>query len=204
MDSDQRIAITDPATGLLVYDTDLDAFYYYDGSVWAEVGSAAVASNANDYTGWADYVDTQYTSAAPFTGITTTPARVSLPNNAGIIQDGQKPVDISTFYDSTTGTITGRDGDGVNIVIEFKARPTNTNIPRITVAIDIGGAVGEIYKRDFILSKGAGVEHFYLSSFNAYTLNTWEANGGTVKISSTFPVEVYDIRYIVTRTHRAR
>ncbi len=200
----QRNAIVSPAQGLLVFDADLGSFYYYYDSAWVEVGSAAVAEKANDYTGWGDYVDTQYTSSNPFTGVTTSPTRVTLPNNAGTIRHQQKPIDITTFYDSSTSTITGRDGDGINIVIEFKARPANTNIPRITVAVDIGGAVGEIYKGDFLLAKGAGVEHYYLNSFSAYTLNTWEANGGTVKISSTFPVEIYDIRYIITRTHKAR
>lgn len=204
MTTTQRNAIASPAQGLLVFDTDLGSFYYHDGSAWVEVGSAAVAEKANDYTGWGDYVDTQYTSSNPFTGVPTSPTRVTLPNNAGTIRHQQKPIDITTFYDSSTSTITGRDGDGINIVIEFKARPANTNIPRITVAIDIGGGVGEIYKGDFLMAKGAGVEHYYLNSFSAYTLDTWENNGGTVKISSTFAVEIYDIRYIITRTHKAR
>ena len=54
------------------------------------------------------------------------------------------------------------------------------------------------------MSKGNDVEHYYLSSFNAYTLNTWEANGGTVKIVSDASADIYDIRYVITRTHKAR
>lgn len=108
--------------------------------------------------------------------------------------------------DPTTGRLTGQEGDAYNIVIEMKVRPTSgaSNI-RLQVVIDIGGAVGEIYPRDFSLTKGNGVEHFYLSSFNYYTLNTFEANGGDVKFrvfNST--VEVYDIRYVITRIHKAR
>lgn len=75
---------------------------------------------------------------------------------------------------------------------------------KVTVAIDIGGTVGEIYKRDFITSKGIGVEHYYLSSFSGYTLGTWQANGGAVKIISDYDVEIYNIRYVLTRTHKAR
>ena len=108
------------------------------------------------------------------------------------------------FTDSATQTITGRNGDGINITIEFKLRPTTSSNTRVTLAIDIGGAVGEIFPRDFVLAKGNGVEHFYLSSFNAYTLGTWEANGGSVRVSSTAPVQIYDIRYVITRTHKAR
>lgn len=155
---------------------------------------------ANYYTGWADYSDNQYTSASPL--VVTT--KVTLPNNAGNTVDFQKPIDVTTFYNSTDSTITGRNGDGINITIEFRARPNLNDAPRITVAIDIGGAVGEIYPRDFVLSKGTGIEHFYLSSFTGYTLNTWEANGGKVKIVSTSSVDIYDIRYVITRTHKAR
>lgn len=181
MTSVQRTAITSPATGLMVYDTTVNSFQYFNGTDWIALASTTTAS---DYTGWGDYVDSQYTSASPFIiGVagppsSISPNRITLPNNAGVVRDLQKPLDVGAFYDNGSQTITGRDGDGVNIVIEFKARP-NTNLDsRLTVSIDIGTPVGEIYKRDFVLSKGFDQEHFYLSSFNAYTLNTWEANGG--------------------------
>ena len=38
MDSTQRIAISSPATGLLVFDTDSDSFWFYSGS-WTEISS---------------------------------------------------------------------------------------------------------------------------------------------------------------------
>ena len=195
----QRMAISGPATGLLVFDINESNFYYYNGAMWVSLNTI---NSYNDYSGWATYVDGIYTSASPFSLAGATSA--TLPNAASSIIDSQKPIDITTFYDSSNSTITGRNGDGVNIVIEFKARPTTSSSTRLTVAIDIGGAIGEIYPRDFLLTKGIGTEHYYLSSFNAYTLNTWETNGGTVKIISTAAVEIYDIRYVITRTHKAR
>lgn len=199
MTTTQRTTIANPAEGLLVFDTDLNTFYFFNSTSWVQLSAGGV--NANNYTGWADYADGEYTSANPFTVNTT---KVTLPNDASNTVDFQKPLDITTFYDATSQTITGRNGDGINVVIEFKARPNSSAIARLTVAIDIGGAVGEIYIRDFVLSKGNGVEHFYLSSFNAYTLGTFEANGGSVKIVSTASVDIYDIRYVITRTHKAR
>ena len=194
---------------LMVYNTNLSSnadastnvspgFYFWNGSNWVNM---AGATSSNDFTGWADYVDGTYTEALPFEINTT---KLTLPNNANTVRASQKPLDISTFYDASTSTITGRNGDGINILIEFKAKPTSNGNTRLTVAIDIGAPVGEIYPRDFVLSKGNGVEHSYLSSFNAYTLGTWEANGGTVKIASTAPADIYDIRYVITRTHKAR
>lgn len=198
MTSAQRIAISSPAQGLLVYDIDFNSFFYYDGS-WSELVSD---NNVNDYTGWADYTDGTYTSASPL--VLSSSNKITLPNNANTIRDSQKPSDITTFYDETSQTITGRNGDAINIGIEFKARPNTSSVTRLTVTIDIGAPVGEIYTRDFVLAKGNGVEHYYLSSFNAYTLNTWEANGGTVKIVSTASADIYDIRYVISRVHKAR
>lgn len=197
MTTAQRLAVVSPATGLLVFDTDDAVFYFYNGTSWIPL-----SSSTNDYTGWADYVDGVYTSSSPYTLIANN--KITLPNNATIIRDTQMPVDVTEFYDATTSTIIGRNGDGLNIVIEFDLRPIVNQTTKITVAIDIGGAVGEIYRRDFITSKGVGVEHYYLSSFNAYTLNTWEANGGAIKIESDYDIEIYNIRYVLTRTHKAR
>ena len=195
----EKNAIASPANGLLVFDTDENIFYFYNGVSWVKI----IAENStNDYTGWGDYVDVTRTSAAPLNLIAN--VKITLPNDANTIRDSQKPIDITGFYDSTNSTITGRDGDGLNVLIEFKVRPTANQTTKITVAIDIGAPVGEIYIRDFITSKGVGVEHYYLSSFNAYTLDTWETNGGTVKIVSDYAADVYDIRYILTRTHKAR
>ncbi|WP_164510792.1 hypothetical protein [Nonlabens xiamenensis] len=198
MTTAQRTAISSPAQGLMVYDTDLNAFIYHDGTNWQEM---VAANSINDYTGWADYSDGVYTSASPFIVGAT---KVTLPNDANTVRDAQKPIDVPTLYDASTQTITGRNGDLINILIEFKARPNTAGTTRLTVSVDIGGAVGEIYPRDFVMSKGNGVEHFFLSSFNAYTLDTWETNGGTVKVVSTASTDIYDIRYVITRLHKAR
>ena len=190
--------------GLMVYNTNSTSdvqpgFYFWDGLEWAKITSS---KSSSDYTGWGDYADTQFTSAAP--GNVAANTLYFMPNNAGNTVDSQKPIDINTFYDTANQTITGRNGDGLNVTIEFKLRPTTNNDTRVTLGIDIGGTVGEIYTRDFVLTRGQNQEHYYLSSFNAYTLGTWEANGGRVLIRSTHAVQVYDIRYVLTRTHKAR
>jgi|GEM_PF-2380675 len=201
MDTTDRLAIATTATsaGLMVFDTDEDSYYYYDGTSWVRLSAG---SNANDYTGWGVYNDTQFTEASP--GAIAASTIYYLPNNALNKIESQIPIDITTFYDETTQKITGRNGDGLNVVIEFKMKPQTNNNTRVTLSIDIGGSVGEIYTRDFVLTRGFDEEHYYLSSFDAYTLGTWEANGGSVLIRSTHAVEVYDIRYVLTRTHKAR
>lgn len=153
--------------------------------------------------GWAVYNDTTYTTGSPFT-ITSGAPKQALPNNAGSKIETQLPTDVTTFYDGTV--ITGRDGDGVLITIEFKARPTSTaSDVRLFTSLDIGGAIGEIYPNEFFLTKGVGVEHYFLKTISAYNLDTWETNGAQFLVESfNSDIEIYDIRFIITRTHKAR
>lgn len=59
----QRNAIATPATGLLVYQTDLTkGFYYYDGSAWVFIG--------NSTAGWSTTGNTGTTPGTNFIGTT--------------------------------------------------------------------------------------------------------------------------------------
>ena len=150
-----------------------------------------------DDLGWADYVDSQYTSASPLTLSAATPA---LLDNDGV--NGVKtyePLGID-LYDTATRKIKGINGESRLITIEFKIKPTSVAAQKAEVWIDIGGAVGAIYRRLTTFPKGNGVEHNVVMTTAAYTLDTWEANGGEVWIECDGPAEVYDIRYVLVRT----
>ena len=151
-----------------------------------------------DDTGWAQYRDTQYTSGSPLTVATDTDTL--LPNNAGAVLDAEKPSDVTTFYDGSV--VTGRNGDGITISVNMTARPTSASTTILETWFDIGGALGEIYRRLVSFPKGSGVERPINFTSTGYTLNTWEANGATAYIRANGPIEVYDIDYIITRTHR--
>ena len=157
----------------------------------------------NQYTGWGSYTDTLYTSGSPLTLIAGDPY-VNLPNNAGSVNETQIPIDITTFYNGST--ILGREGDGLNLTISFAVNPTTNNTTRVTVAPDIGGAIGiiEDYEVDTTFSRGLGVVQRFLKSYDAFTLDTWQANGATLKIKADQGCEIYGIRYLFTRTHKAR
>ena len=163
----------------------------------------ALVAAVADWSGWANYEDDTYTTGSPLSIANAT--KVTIPNDGGTTDESQMPPDVVEFYDSSDSTITGRNGDGLNVVIEFNVRPTTAAATRISVSIDIGGAVGELYTRDFVLAKGNGVQHHFVSSIALFTLGTWEANGGKVKvIADGGAIEIYDIRYALTRTHKAR
>jgi hypothetical protein len=43
MNSGQRTGIGSPAAGLLVYDTDTNGFWFYNGAVWTNLSASATA-----------------------------------------------------------------------------------------------------------------------------------------------------------------
>ena len=170
--------------------------------LWSAISSLLNANfiNAEDDTGWGQYSDSQYTSGSPFAiaGNTDT----VLPNNSAGVIDSQKPSDIVNFYDGTV--ITGRDGDGLAITIDFNAVPTSGATTYIEVWLNIGGGLPDLYKRIISFPKGSGVVRPINFTVSAYTLNTWEANGATVYVRANGTADLYDIRYVLTRLHKAK
>ena len=157
-------------------------------------------STAPGWSGWASYVDTQYTSGSPFSLAANTDT--VLPNNAGGGPRSQLPLDVADFYSG--GLITGRSGDGLDAMFYFKSVPTAAN-QWLDIWFDIGGAVGELYRQTFAFPRGAGVERGILYALpSAYTLDTFESNGGTVYVRSNAIATIYDINFNFDRGHRAR
>ncbi|RYX78561.1 hypothetical protein EON76_05375 [bacterium] len=154
----------------------------------------SVAAN----TGWAQYSDTVYTSGSPLALVADT--NTVLPNNAGTVIDTHKPPDVSSFY--AGGKITGRNGDSLVITIDFVALPTSVNTTYLDVWFDIGGSIGELYRRVISFPKGNGVARPIGFTAMVYTLDTWQANGATVKVRANGSAGIYDIRYVIARVHR--
>lgn len=106
--------------------------------------------------------------------------------------------------------ITGRNGDGLNVLIDFSVKPTTAANTRVDVWMDITGGAGtpaalaNLYRRSTVLSKGQNVEHFVTVSVAGYTLDTWEANGAVVKVEADAAIALYATRVVLTRTHKAR
>jgi hypothetical protein len=176
---------------------------YQSAYTGAEIDAAvARAQGAVQYTetGWAQYSDTQYTSGSPLAISADTDT--VLPNNAGAVIESQKPTDITSFY--ADGKITGRNGDGLLITVNAKLLPTSASTSLAEIWFDIGGSVGEIYRRPISFPKGNGIVRPFSFTVAAYTLGTWEANGATPYIRANGTLSIYDIDYILTRSHKAR
>lgn len=147
-------------------------------------------------TGWGAYTHTGASQSLAAN------VKQTLANNAGSVIETQKPDDVSSFYSSSL--ITGRAGDSIGVGIEFVFTPSDGTASNLFMAIDIGGTFGELYARDFPIFRGAGVPHKISYNIQAYTLNTWEANGGSVKVEADGPGVITDVRYVVHRLHKAK
>lgn len=149
--------------------------------------------------GWSSYVDTQYTVGAQFS--VTANTDVNLPNNAGTVIETQKPTDITSFY--ADGKISGRNGDGLAMQLFFYATPTAID-QYIDIWIDIGSGV-KLYPQTSSFPKGTGQARGIMYTLPAaYTLGTWEANGGIVKVRSNAACTVYGMTYNFSRNSKAR
>ena len=94
MTSLQRTTIGSPATGLQVYDTDLNQFYFYNGTVWT-----AIPTSTNNY--WTLLSGNIYNNSGTYTGIGTSTPGDKLEVNGNIRFSG-----IDTLYaaPSTSGS----------------------------------------------------------------------------------------------------
>lgn len=154
-------------------------------------------------TGWASYVDTVYTAGSPFT--VASGATVTLPNNAGTSITTYLPDNVRGFYDSGTGKITPEDvGDYYVFTIRFTAESTTGTTNYFDFSIDIGGSIGQIFRETKSMLKGSGTPHYYSIVCPGYTLDTFVANGGLVKITGgSADIEIYDIEFQISRVSHA-
>lgn len=147
-------------------------------------------------SGWGDYVDTTYTQGSPqlITGNTDT----ILINNAGAGVRAQEPEGVVFVADNK---IVGRFGESIAMSIEFIMTPTESATTLCEVWFDIGGSIGQLYRRPFTFPKGQGVERKITFTQLGYTYDTWVANGASVYVRTNGNASVYGTRFLINRGH---
>lgn len=109
-----------------------------------------------------------------------------------------------------SGKIEGRDGDNLDIMVYLLAKSSAPD-QWVDIWIDITGGTGtptnlaNLYRQTFSFPKGSGIERGVLWSLSSiYTLNTWAANGGVIKIRSNNALEIYSINFNFDTSHKAK
>ena len=152
------------------------------------------------FTGWASYADTQYTSGSPLA--ISGNAIVAVPNNAGTVIETQLPPDLTTLYSG--GKIRAKNGDALLLTIDFAGTPSTATETHLDVWLDIGGAIGEFYRTTVTFPKGNGATHRFAIALGPYAGATWEANGATVYCQPNANLSLYEVRYMIQRVHKSR
>lgn len=170
-------------------------------------GSATANANRDAYTleqlqsvlspGWARYIDTQYTAAAPLT--LSDGVQVTLPNNAGTTTKSRLSSD---FYDSATSKLVGLQINEVCIIsIEFKAQTPNANQTHLDLYITNGG--GNIQNLEVAIGfiKGNATPEVFHNMFQYYVDQDFIDNGATIQVQSHGgSATVWDVEYFIQRT----
>lgn len=160
--------------------------------------SPASLTDIGKFTGWAVYVH----GGGAQTITANTRTKLSIDGSNKI--ETQLPIDTGPLWDTVTNTITGREGDAIDVKIQFVFTPTTAAATEINIEVDIGGAIGVVEYETRALTRGAGNPHNITLAFPAYTLDTWEANGGEIYVEVDGPGSVTALRIVIVRTHKAR
>lgn len=171
--------------------------YRYKGDgKWVIVST----TKTNTLTGWAQYSDDQYTSVSPLT--IAAGDTVTVFNNVASSITTDLPIGIDSLWNRTDSTIIAQNvGDAYTIRIDFIAE-NSSNDGYFDWGIDIGGTQNFILQDTYMFPKGQNTPHKYSVTHSIYTLNTFIANGGKIKIiGGVGTTEIYDVDFVITRVH---
>lgn len=191
MTAAQRAAISSPAKGLLVYQTDgTTGFYHYNGSAWIYM------LNAN--TGWATTGNAGTSASSDFIGVTDSVDLVTRTNNIErmrITSEGK--VGIGTTTPLGVLHVRGASGDKSWIYfggnLRGSANPSASALSGLMYGWNASNGSGE---SDIVWGTGAG-------SWPTLNFATWDgttktkrmtlSNNGNVGIGTTNPVATLDV-----------
>lgn len=145
--------------------------------------------------GWADYADSTYTEGSPFSIAAATPTL--LPNDGVNGVKTYEPEGFTMYTPGPPGKINGIEGTMLSITLNCVVEPTNVGTTYVEFWFDIGGSIGELYRRIVSFPKGNGAARPITLTTTVYTLDTWEANGADVYVEANNTADIYDIRYVL-------
>jgi len=159
--------------------------------------------DAGSFTGWARYLDATYTVGSPLAILSG--VRATLTNNAVSKLETQLPDGVTSFFnDGTQKILAIENGDSYNLSIRFKAKMSVLS-GYFDIDLDIGGAQGIISQESILFTRGSGTEQRFDIDLTVFSGVTFVANGGTLSITpQNGDIDIYDISFVIVRTHKAK
>ena len=146
--------------------------------------------------GWGSYKDGQYTDTLPFNISANT--TVILPNNSGVIISNGMPINVVTFYDSTTQKCLMTDVNGLYAVrVKFKVAASNS-ADRIQIVFS-KNTTENPYIEDRALRGDSLIQDMSFSTF-VYGDTPLSSNGMTISLKTfSRAVSIYNIEFTISK-----
>jgi hypothetical protein len=192
----QRNAITAQATGLLIYQTNnTQGFYYYDGSVWKSIASAAGTTGGWSLTGNAGTTTSNYLGTSDKKSL-----KIKTSNISRLIIDSLGKVGIGTSAPGSLSEV----HNGVLTVVNSNFSGNNSASVIINANTDVNGNSTQVLYKDqgtpkWALGGGnignAGANDFgllnYTAALNAFTVLSVNNNVGIGTATPTNKLHVF-------------
>ena len=153
-------------------------------------------------TGWAWFVDNQYTLASPLA--IASGATAVLTNNSNTVDSTQwKPARTLPFNYLTNKLESFALGAKFNVEIRFKAKSSDVN-GKFNIFLDIGTIAVPLVanQKTEIFAFGSNAEQFFTMELNYFAGSNLMANDGIIYIESTLGItSIYDIDFLFTLDH---
>lgn len=169
-----------------------------DGSNWKVLYPSV-------YTGWAQYIDGQYTSGSP---LSVNNAKVLLTIDT-TIGTGSKietylPSGVDSFWDESTDRIQAqKEGDAYTIRVNFVGDPSGIS-DFGQIIFDIGDSAPDIPIATRTVSFAKATATSVSTTTSLFSLATFVENGCKIYFDTSDSgdsVDIYDISIVITRTH---
>ena len=159
--------------------------------------STALQSNAPPrILGWGSYKDGQYTDASPFN--ISANSTVIIPNNSGTTVSNGMPINVTTFYDSTTQKCLMIDVNGFYAVrVRFKVAASNS-ADRIQIVFS-KNTTENPYIEDRTLRGDNLIQDMSFSTV-VYGDTPLSSNGMTISLKTyARAVSIYNIEFTISK-----
>lgn len=151
--------------------------------------------------GWARYMDTEYTAAAPLSLAADT--STVLPNNKGTVIKSHSSIDF--YQNDVNSKFYGQNLNDVYILtVEWKAQAPNANQTHLNLSIQNGGGIIENLDVSLAYIKGNATPQVFHNMFQYYIDQNFLDNGASLYIESHGGTStIWDTEYFIQRTQNA-
>jgi len=157
------------------------------------------------YTGWAQYIDGEYTSGSP---LSVNSSKVQITVNptigAGSKIETYLPAGVGEFWDDTNNRIQAqKEGDAYTVRLNFTGDPAGVS-DFGQIIFDIGDGAPDIPIATRTVSFAKATATTVSTTTSLFSLSTFVANGCKIYFDTSDSgdnVDIYDISVVITRTH---